>query len=299
MNHARGTMFCGLILVVLGFPVSTGAADLPESAAARVRWFDEIVDLSRPTDILVPRVISSPGGADTEVRIDSQLGNRYHIFLPHRSPPADLASPGTVIIRQRDSDGAIDQMKVFLQHDEGTFFRLRPRSSRRSLEMDLYLAGREWYRDVTVPISLERAVRAPISEIQDLTAGIVDWDVVRPQFDRAEYGAIADIVRRIRAQLPQLSDADDGAMDADGSYVSIESLELLDEERGFNCSGFAKWIVDGLYQPLTGTLMPVDTLREKHLDHRGTRWSRRVEETRDPYFGLDWTRNLAREIHAV
>ncbi|MFW5827777.1 MAG: hypothetical protein ACOCU4_06785, partial [Alkalispirochaeta sp.] len=83
------------------------------------------------------------------------------------------------------------------------------------------------------------------------------------------------------------------------SYVSIESLEPLPEPGGLNCSGFAKWIVDGLYQPLAGTLIPLEALREKHLDHRGTPWSRSREEREDPYFGLDWTRNLARAFHAV
>lgn len=88
-------------------------------------------------------------------------------------------------------------------------------------------------------------------------------------------------------------------MDADGRLVFIESLEGMDNRGGFNCSGFAKWVVDGLYEPLTGTYLPVEPLRRKHLDYRGTRWSRRLEDTRDPYFGLDWTRNLALHLHAA
>ena len=34
-------------------------------------------------------------------------------------------------------------------------------------------------------------------------------------------------------------------------------------------------------------------MKEKHLDYRGHRWSARREDERDPYFGLDWSRNLA------
>ncbi|MFW5695372.1 MAG: hypothetical protein ACOCYB_09385 [Alkalispirochaeta sp.] len=299
MRRVTAFVFWALLFAAAVPAVPAESHDFIDTAPARQQWFDEIVDLARPDRLVSSQVISGGGAPAVEVRIDHQLGNRYHIFLRHSSPPAELAGPGTVVVRQRRFDGAIDQMKVFLQHDEGTFFRLRPRPNRRTLEMDLYLAGSEFYRDVTVPISLERAVRAPISEIQRLTAGIVDWEVARPHVDRPEYAAVAEIVSRVRRELPRLADADDGAMGTDGSIVSIESLTALDGPPGFNCSGFAKWIVDGLYQSQTGDLIPIERLKEKHLDHRGTRWSRRVEETRDPYFGLDWTRNLARELYAA
>lgn len=294
------TTFLGAFLVVITAAAAMAQSpDLLDTTAARRQWFDRVVDLSRPEERVSSQVISSPGAVDVEVRIDEQLGNRYYTFIRYARPPVNLASPGTFIVRQRRSDGAIDQIKVFLQHDEDTFFRLRPRENRRTLELDLYLAGREFYRDVTVPISWERAVRAPVSEIQRLTAGIIDWQIAQPEFDRPEYRAIAQVVAQVRATLPQLADAEDGSLDADGVPVFIDSLAPMQTDPGFNCSGFAKWVVDGFYQPRMGSLMAIDALREKHLDHRGTRWSRRLEETRDPYFGLDWTRNLAREVQAA
>jgi hypothetical protein len=287
------------VLLIGAATVQVESQEFIETSAARRLWFDEIVDLSRPEEPVRPQVIDVPGGPAIEVRVDEQLGNRYFSFLRHSSTPAELASPGTYIVRQRRSDGAIDQIKVFLQYNEGTFVRLRPRPNRRFLALDVYLAGSEFYRDVTVPISLDRALRTPVTEIQRLTAGIVDWSVVEPDTDRSEYTAVSDMVDRIRRVLPLLTDADDGAMDADGDYVAIDSRVPIEERPGLNCSGFAKWVVDGLYRPVAGSLMPIEPLLEKHLDHRGTRWSRRLEETRDPYFGLDWTRNLARAVYAL
>lgn len=82
-------------------------------------------------------------------------------------------------------------------------------------------------------------------------------------------------------------------MDENGNLVLIESLVLQDQQPGFNCSGFAKWIVDGLSMGLYGTYLPIEPLKMKHLDLRGHRWSDPLEDARDPYFGLDWTRNLA------
>lgn len=290
----------GIALWLICAPtVPADSHDLIETSAARRLWFGEIVDLSRPDEPVSPQVISVPRGAAVEVRVDEQLGNRYFSFLRHSTPPAELASPGSYIVRQRRSDGAIDQIKVFLQYDEGTFLRLRPRSNRPFLAMDVYLAGSQFYRDVTVPISLDRALRTPVTEIQRLTEGIVDWSVVEPELDRSEYTAISQMVNRIRRDLPLLADAEDGAIDADGSVVAIDSLAPIEEQPGLNCSGFAKWVVDGLYGPVADSFMPIEPLLEKHLDHRGTRWSRPLEETRDPYFGLDWTRNLARAVYAL
>jgi hypothetical protein len=64
---------------------------------------------------------------------------------------------------------------------------------------------------------------------------------------------------------------------------------------GFNCSGFAKWVVDGLYAPLSGHLMDIGPLKSRNAARTNT-WSTRFEEELDPYFGLDWSRGLARTL---
>jgi hypothetical protein len=103
---------------------------------------------------------------------------------------------------------------------------------------------------------------------------------------------VEQVLERIRLQLPFLPDLEDGALDETGRFVRIEDgLEI--KEGGLNCSGFAKWVTDGFYYPLTGRLLDPETLKYKHLGLRGHRWSDRYEEARDPYFGLDWSRNLA------
>ena len=37
-------------------------------------------------------------------------------------------------------------------------------------------------------------------------------------------------------------------------------------------------------------------LKERDLGIRGNRWTGPLEESRDPYFGIDWSRHLAREL---
>jgi hypothetical protein len=64
---------------------------------------------------------------------------------------------------------------------------------------------------------------------------------------------------------------------------------------GFNCSGFAKWVVDGLYAPLAGKPMDIAPLKSRN-SARANSWSTRFEEELDPSFGLDWSRGLARMV---
>ena len=93
--------------------------------------------------------------------------------------------------------------------------------------------------------------------------------------------------------MQNLNDSSIGAIDADGLY-------LKNSNHGLNCSGFAKWIVDGFYYPLAKNepekYISIQKLRTKHLEERGTPDILIYENSRDPYFGLDWTRNLAVEL---
>ena len=102
-----------------------------------------------------------------------------------------------------------------------------------------------------------------------------------------------EVLTEIRKNLSNLKDSPIGAIDSDGIY-------LKKSNNGLNCSGFAKWIADGFYTPLCEEneprYMSIKVLRKKHLEERGTSDILLYEESRDPYFGLDWTRNLAVEL---
>ena len=54
-------------------------------------------------------------------------------------------------------------------------------------------------------------------------------------------------------------------------------------------------MVDGFYAPLTGRDTDIMALKSRD-SMRGGKWSARYEEELDPYFGLDWTRGLARSV---
>jgi hypothetical protein len=83
-------------------------------------------------------------------------------------------------------------------------------------------------------------------------------------------------------------------MDTDGRMVAIATGEPAGKG-GFNCSGFAKWVVDGLYAPLAGRNTDIALLKSRNAGTSHT-WASRFEEELDPWFGLDWSRGLARAI---
>lgn len=102
-----------------------------------------------------------------------------------------------------------------------------------------------------------------------------------------------EVLQAVRSKLPLLRDSPTGAIDAEGKYTK-------DARKGLNCSGFSKWIIDGFYFPLAKNepekYISLRMLREKHLQERGSPDILIYEKSRDPYFGLDWTRNLAVEL---
>jgi hypothetical protein len=298
-----------LTLCCVGTPVGAQSARLGiatplqfvDTSAARRQFLDQMVGSPVGEESFERRIADGSGNDRVLVRMYEQLGNRYYAFIPvpPGSDEVSLVTPGSYIVRKRLSDGSIDQVKIFLQSHEESYLRLHPRVGHSTVEMDLYLVGALFYRDVHVPMTMERVLAAPLPEVQRATAGIVDWSIVTVDAAHPGYAAVESMVAQIRTVLPTLPDGEDGAMNEKGLLVRIETSAGMDEPTGFNCSGFAKWVIDGLYQPSHGSYLPIEPLKRRHIDHRGTRWSRRLEETRDPYFGLDWTRNLAIQLAAA
>jgi hypothetical protein len=157
--------------------------------------------------------------------------------------------------------------------------------------MDVVLYDAFLVRALPIPVPFERLYDMPVDDALNLAGGRFP----RRYFD-PESGMYRDsraFVGAVRSRLSELTFLDDGAMNEDGRFVFIDTLEAQDGavKGGVNCSGFAKWIVDGILRPRTGERLPIGPLKEP-FGERGTAFTERWEE-RDPFFGLDWIRNLA------
>lgn len=229
--------------------------------------------------------------AGRRVRFQVQLQNdAFYLILTNANEEGfPLYSAGSYIIKRSLEDGSFVQAKIFLKSDPGSFVRISPLGDRSKLE--LYLYGTLAYRNLVLPLSFEELLFVPFSRIVSLTANRVDWGLIFPATPPG-VSPIPTMISRLQKQVELLPDMDDGAMDSQGRFIYIESGERS-RAGGFNCSGFAKYVADGLYLPAEGRLMPVEPLKRKHPELRGTSWTERYEDERDPYFGLDWTRNIA------
>jgi hypothetical protein len=265
----------------------------PENGEARARMADVIFSPIFAAASTTRQVISQSSGAPrVSFQAERQTGALYLVFANQGSAGFPLDGAGTFIIKRSLRDGSFLQAKVFVQDGPGTYLRLFPEGDRTL--MDVFLFGEPFQTGIALPVPFERVVTEPLSSIMAWTSSVVSWPLVLAPSPGAGDQRIDDMVRALRTRLPGLRDMDDGAMDGSGRMVFI-ATGVPAGKGGFNCSGFAKWVVDGLYAPLAGHVMDIGPLKSRNAA-RANSWSTRFEEELDPYFGLDWSRGLARAV---
>jgi hypothetical protein len=244
------------------------------------------------------RVLARPGrietlrsGARIEVRTE-RAGDEFGIILARER---NGAFPGWIqgswAVTRSAGTGALLRVRFFPRSDPYAYIQFRPLDGGRSL-MDAVVYDAYLARSVTVPLGIERLLTA---RVQDILRPATDNPALIRYFDPKpdDYAGLRALIARVRQRLPELSYVDDGAIDGNGNYVFIETLLPQEAEPyGLNCSGFAKWLVDGLLLPVTGRRLPVTALKQPYGE-RGSSLTAPFEPVRDPFFGLDWTRNLA------
>jgi len=258
-------------------------------------WFRET-----PGSVLAkrPEIHTLRGGSRIQVRVDTSGQNReeFGIILAREQNGAFSGwSQGSwILTRKRDSTGEGIRIRVFLRSDYNTFVQFRPFSDEKCL-MDVVLYDAFVIRSLPLPIPFERLYVLPVEDILS-TAG----DQFPRRYFDPQPGAYRDsraFISAVRGRIHELSYLDDGAIDENGDYVFINTLETQGISAnvsggGVNCSGFAKWIVDGIVKPISGERLPIAPLKAP-FGERGSSYTDLWEEQRDPFFGLDWCRNLA------
>jgi hypothetical protein len=290
----RVALFAALAL--FGCRVSAvSALDLPLSQIAddselRGRLFDSWF-IETPARVLAApkRLETLPGGDRIEVRTE-RTAAEFGIVLARESGGAFPGwAQGSWVITRRLGDGTFLRVRFFPRSDPYTYIQFRPADGGRcfmdAVAYDAYLA-----QSVIVPLSFERLLTAPLRYMLNTADNMALVRYFEPKPE--DYEDVRTMITNVRRRLPGLSYGDDGAIDENGNYVFINTLMPQSESPGLNCSGFSKWLVDGLLRPLTGKRLPVSTLKQPY-GQRGSSLTTPYESLRDPFFGLDWIRNLA------
>ncbi|MCL2196451.1 MAG: hypothetical protein FWB77_02425 [Treponema sp.] len=197
---------------------------------------------------------------------------------------------GSWMITRRKDTGAGTLIRFFPRSDQNTHIQFRPFDREKSL-MDVVIYGAHVSRSIPVAAPFERLYTMQLKDILSLVENKLPLRYLEP--DPLNYRDSRRMIEQIRKNLGDLRFADDGAIDENGNYVFIETLRPQNPNRaGLNCSGFSKWLIDGLLRPVTGNRLAIEPLKAP-FGERGSSFTINWEERRDVFFGLDWIRNLA------
>jgi len=234
-------------------------------------------------------------GNKVEIRVERGNGEFMTVLAREGDGSFPSWAQGTWVLYRSLSTGARTRIRFFPRSDPYCYIQFRPDGQSRTL-LDAVVYEGYVARSIVLPLDLDRVVIEPLNRV--LLSAIETFP--RRYFEpHPEYYAdIRALSGAIRSRLGSLAYADDGALDENGSPVYINGGLPQIGVIGLNCSGFAKWVVDSMLRPLTGRRLPIAPLSQPPLP-RGNTFSEPWEKLRDPYFGLDWTRNLAAEAGRV
>ncbi|MDR1626349.1 MAG: hypothetical protein LBT33_07390 [Spirochaetia bacterium] len=276
-----------------------GLEDLDIRENAEVRGLYKDIMVAPTLEVLkLARQVFSQRGQDHRVRVEVQTTKDafYILFLNEEGGAFPPYARGNWIVKRDLATGGFVQIKIFFHSDPGSFVRIFPDrdgAAQGRCLMDVYLFNRRIQREAPLGSSLVSLLTLSFADIVEATRATVNWRNLIPAVDPAAYKDVRAMAAAIRPMLPQAREVADGAMDKNGRMVFIDSLRPQGANAGFNCSGFVKWIADALYAPLAGEYLDIGELKTKHPGSRGSSISLRYEKERDPFFGLDWSRNIA------
>jgi hypothetical protein len=291
-----------------GFLPSLFGLDVPtrgivDDSALRISlkesWFTEVPDrvLGRRSEV---RNLS--GGGRVQIRAETGR-DEFSVVLARELTGAPGVrggafpgwAQGSWILTRRKDSGEAARIRVFLRSDPYTYIQFRPLGDDKC-QMDVVLYDAYVQRSLPLPVPFERLYSIPVEEVLNIAGNKFPRKYFEP--DPADYRDVRSFISALRKRLPELQFVDDGALDEKGNYVYINTLEAQDGQGGLNCSGFAKWVVDGILRPLTGKRLPIGPLKEP-FGQRGSSFTEPWERIRDPFFGLDWTRHLASQAASI
>jgi hypothetical protein len=297
-------LLCGILFLDI-FPVFAQNSLIPDDSALRVLIKDAWLTAEPPMVLRNKSFTDTiPGGGPVQVRTETRGGEFTVILARERNGSFPGWAGGSWVFTRRLDTGRAERIRVFLRSDPLAYVQFRPMeenpalggktmgSTNKSL-LDVVIHEAYIVRGLPIGIPFDRLLTIPLEEALAAAGDKFPGRYFEP--DPRMYRDVWEFVQKVRAALPGLKFEDDGALDEQGRYVFIRNLAPQEPGRGgLNCSGFSKWIVDGILYPVTKNRLAIDPLKEATA-RRGSSLAANYEDLRDPFFGLDWTRNLAME----
>ncbi|BCR21934.1 hypothetical protein [Borrelia sp. HM] len=229
----------------------------------------------------------------------SILGDYAYYSFFNRKDGASYIFSGSYVIKV--GRHGIEQVKIFFLNRADTFIRIKANENNIYSSADFYLIDTLIHKDIKLPFKIGDIAIGSFLKVSEYISDFIDFKLFNPQHLKVHEN-ISNLVESLRTFLktsPPILEVHDGAMNELGEMVYIKTGEPQRELRGFNCSGFAKWIADSMYKTMTGKLLKIDDLKVRHIGIRGNDFTNYYEFSLDPFFGLDWTRNIAYKLKNI
>jgi hypothetical protein len=308
------TVFLIFFHVLPVFGLDLPVSKIPDDSLLRIKfkdtWLTEV-----PARVLAkqPVIEYLPGGERVQIRT-LEGKDEFMILFSRELTSGKIAADnnpavprsatgqfpgwaqGSWMITRRKSTGEGALIRIFLRSDQYTYIQFRPFNSEKC-QMDAVVYGGYIVNSMPIGVSFERLYSMQLNDILKLAGDKFPMKYFEPQL--VYYKDTGKLIANVRRNLGTLRFADDGAIDENGDYVFIDNLKRQPSaSAGLNCSGFTKWLIDGILRPVTGARLSITPLK-KPFGERGSSFTENWEERRDPYFGLDWIRNLACEANGI
>ncbi|AGT44427.1 hypothetical protein [Treponema pedis] len=214
---------------------------------------------------------------------------------------------GTWILYRNYTTGEPVCIKIYPRENPELYLMLRPSvkdSEKGKSFIDICLFNAYVRKNIAVGVPFESLYYLSLLELRKTTEAVLPWEIFNPPVTYSGVESASDIVAERLYKLVYLEDGGfdengvpvhlkDGKVQTDTEIIAAIKPEqkLKDIIGGVNCSGFVKWIIDGMIKPVAGQGTFIKSLLTP-TDVPDTHFTQPYEN-QDLYFGLEWIRNLA------
>lgn len=212
--------------------------------------------------------------------------------------PAD--APGSWILMRDSATGNPIRIRYYFAADSDVYVQFYPNGTKTL--SDYVIDGCFAARGVPIGVPFEYFYTASFASVLSLTEKLLPWRYA--DIHPAQYHGNLVLVNAIKKNLSRIKKVPDGCYDENGKPVYISGKKAgevrevnPDDEKNdvltMSHSGFLKWIIDGLVNPISGSstyLKPLlrPTTQVSPLGVAGIKG-----QNESLNHSLDWTRNLA------
>lgn len=222
--------------------------------------------------------------------------NYEMLFYPANNGWKDIYSFGRISY-QFNKEKELLKVKVYFQSNNNSYLLF---DKDNKGHFDAYLFGKLYRKDLVYYNPIDSLKYISLTAILSLLEkNNIDKELLINKDDsKFKYSFIKKVIKPSMGKKY----ADDGAIDQYGKYVYISNLkEQSVKDRGLNCSGFLKEVAENyirLYKKDHKNLN-INELKHRREKERENISYQYLDLEYDPFFGLDWSKNIADKINEM